>query len=146
MSEIITTNCGQFCIRLIRTCFGNENLIATTGRLHLLTIAYILILTYKIISEICARMLLRPFKMFLVGCKGLFLLSKQVKSHTLFLSKCLLVIIYILNYLIFDLIQTVGQFFCVGLGFMFYLLCLDSCQQTYVLRKMKTARFMLCLS
>ena len=39
-----------------------------------------------------------------------------------------------------------GQFFCVGLGCMFYLLCLDSCLQTYVLRKMKTARFMLCLS
>ena len=38
------------------------------------------------------------------------------------------------------------QFFCVGLGSMFYLLCLDSCLQTYVLRKIKTARFMLCLS
>ena len=30
-------------------------------------------------------------------------------------------------------------------GSMFYLLCLDSCLQTYVLRKIKTARFMLCM-
>ena len=43
-------------------------------------------------------------------------------------------------------VPSLGQFFCVGLGFMFYLLCLVSCLQTYVLRKMKTARFMLCLS
>ena len=39
-----------------------------------------------------------------------------------------------------------GQFICLGLGFMFYLLCLDSCLQTYVLRKIKTSIFMLCLS
>ena len=38
------------------------------------------------------------------------------------------------------------QFFCVGLGSICYLSCLDSCLQTYVLRKIKTARFMLCLS
>ena len=42
--------------------------------------------------------------------------------------------------------EPMGQFFCVGLGSMFYLLCLDSCLQTYVLRKIKTSRFMLCLS
>ena len=39
-----------------------------------------------------------------------------------------------------------GQFFCVGLGSKFYVLCLDSCLQTYVIRKIKTARFMLCLT
>ena len=39
-----------------------------------------------------------------------------------------------------------GVFFCVGLGSMFYLSCFDSCLQTYVLRKIKTERFMLCLS
>ena len=37
------------------------------------------------------------------------------------------------------------QFFCFGLSFICYLSCLDSCLQTYVLRKIKTARFMLCL-
>ena len=42
--------------------------------------------------------------------------------------------------------MSMGQFFCVGLGSMFCILCLDLCLQTYVLRKMKTARFMLCLS
>ena len=41
---------------------------------------------------------------------------------------------------------SVEQFFCVGLGSICYLSCLDSCLQTYVLRKIKTARFMLCLS
>ena len=34
----------------------------------------------------------------------------------------------------------------VGLGSTCYLSCLDSCLQRYVLRKIKTARFMLCLS
>ena len=50
--------------------------------------------------------------------------------------------------LIFVTIKTnsLGQFFCFGLGSMFCILCLDLCLQTYVLRKMKTARFMLCLS
>ena len=42
--------------------------------------------------------------------------------------------------------QSVEQFVCVGLGFICYLSCLDSCLQTYVLRKIKTERFMLCLS
>ena len=42
--------------------------------------------------------------------------------------------------------QSLGQFFCVGLGSMFYLLCLDSCLQTSVLKKIKTARLMLRLS
>ena len=37
------------------------------------------------------------------------------------------------------------QFSCVGLGSICYISCLDSCLQTYVLRKIKTARFMLCL-
>ena len=38
------------------------------------------------------------------------------------------------------------QFFCVGLGPICYLSRLDSCLQTYVMRKIKTVRFMLCLS
>ena len=38
-----------------------------------------------------------------------------------------------------------GQFFCVSLSSICFLSCLDSCLQTYVLKKIKTARFMLCL-
>ena len=38
------------------------------------------------------------------------------------------------------------QFFWVGLSSICFLSCLDSCLQTYVLKKIKTARFMLCLS
>ena len=41
-------------------------------------------------------------------------------------------------------IDSMEQFFCVGLGSVCYLSCLDSCSQTYVLRKIKAARFMLC--
>ena len=33
------------------------------------------------------------------------------------------------------------QFFCVGLGSICYFLCFDLCLQTYVLRKIETARF-----
>ena len=40
----------------------------------------------------------------------------------------------------------VEQFFCVGLGSICYFSCLDSCLQTYVLRNIKTARFIICLS
>ena len=41
--------------------------------------------------------------------------------------------------------HSMGVFFCVGLGSMFYLLCFNSCLQTYVLRKIITVRLMLCL-
>ena len=41
--------------------------------------------------------------------------------------------------------KNMEQFFCVALGSSCYLLCLDSCLQPYFLRKIKTARFMLCL-
>ena len=39
-----------------------------------------------------------------------------------------------------------GQFFCVGLSSICFISRLDSCLQTYVLKRIKTARFMLCLS
>ena len=41
-------------------------------------------------------------------------------------------------------IKAVEQFFCVGLGSICCLSHLDSCLETYVLRKIKTARFLLC--
>ena len=41
---------------------------------------------------------------------------------------------------------SVGQFFCVSLSSICFLSRLDSCLQTYILKKIKAARFMLCLS
>ena len=43
------------------------------------------------------------------------------------------------------LYQLMGQFFCVSLSSICFLSRFDSCLQTYVLKKIKTARFMLCL-
>ena len=92
--------------------------------------------------------------------KGFFLLSfyflfffryenNDTYAHT-FLTLIILAIgtVYYVQSFVRILISNfiMGQFFCVGLGFMFHLLCLDSCLQTYVLRKIKTSRFMLCLS
>ena len=43
-------------------------------------------------------------------------------------------------------ILTLAQFFCIGLSSICFLSRLDSCLQTYVWKKIQTARFMLCLS
>ena len=72
--------------------------------------------------------------------------SNWSKMYYIFVLLHLQVFTRIFQCFSFLIYLTMGQFFCVRLGSICYLSCLDSCLQTYVLRKIKTARFMLCLS
>ena len=74
----------------------------------------------------------------LLYCSAIYALIVRLWSFELFFVRNKLNLM-----LVFEIM---GQFFCVSLGSMFYLSCLDSCLQTYVSRKFKTSRFMICLS